>query len=251
MNVKRISTIVKMEVIRIFTDPLNLIFTMLLVPVLILIFGLSMNNNYGWDPTYSIFEIMVPGFLAYACLLTIYDVASNVAGGREFGLQKRIDTTPLSTAEYILSQMIAYTIKPLLQFALGYGIAYALGYRPQIGFVAYLLIFVLVVLLTFSSVGLGLITASFSKTGAAAGGLAFIFIVPQQLFATFIPPAFIGADSFKWVFPSFYTTAGLGHIFSGQSLSAPYLWMLIGILFAISLVMYIIGMLVYDMKKKS
>ena len=72
MKPQRILTIVKMEMTRQLMDPLILVFTMLLVPLLILIFGLAMGDNYGWYPDYTIFEIMVPGFLAYGSLLTIY-----------------------------------------------------------------------------------------------------------------------------------------------------------------------------------
>ncbi len=249
MNLQRTFSIVKLEMQRILTEPLTSMFTMLLVPVLILIFGLTMGNNYGWHETYSIFEIMVPGMLAYGSLLSIFDVAASVAGGRELGLQRRINTTPLTSAEYIFGQLISYTIKPFIQLVLGLVTAIAVGYRPQNSAVGYLLAIVFVVLLTFCSVGLGLITANFSKSAGAAGGFAFIFIVPQQIFATFIPAEFMGAGTFKWIFPSIYTTEGLGWIFAGWSLTDPYLWMRLGILFAISIVIYIIGIFVYEKKK--
>lgn len=249
MKTKRVLTIVKMEMLRLLRDPVVLVFTVLLVPLLILIFGLTMGSNYGWSSEYTIFEIMLPGFLAYACLMTIYDVAASVAGERALGIQKRVNTTPLTSAEYILSQLISYTIKPLIQMFLGFGVALLVGYRPSATAAGYLVAILFLVLLTFSSVGFGLITAQFAKSAGAAGGLAFIFIVPQQLFATFIPPAFIGADSFKWIFPSFYATEGLGYIFAGVSLTDSYIWMLLGILFAISAVIYIVGILVYEKNK--
>jgi len=249
LKTKRVLTIVKMEMLRLLRDPVVLVFTVLLVPMLILIFGLTMGSNYGWSSEYTIFEIMLPGFLAYACLMTIYDVAASVAGERASGIQKRVNTTPLTSAEYILSQLISYTIKPLIQMFLGFGVALLVGYRPLATVAGYLLVIVFLVLLTFSSVGFGLITAQFAKSAGAAGGLAFIFIVPQQLFATFIPPAFIGADSFKWIFPSFYATEGLGYIFAGVSLTDSYIWMLLGILLAISIVIYVIGIFVYETNK--
>ena len=140
MKARRIFTIVKMELTRQIKDPLVLIFTTLLAPLLILLFGLAMNNEPAWDTPYSVFIHMVPGLLVYACILTIYDVASSVAGERELGLQKRINTTPLTSAEYITSQLIAFSIKPLVQFGLGYAVAYGLGYRPEgMTFVRYLL----------------------------------------------------------------------------------------------------------------
>ncbi|MHA1356384.1 MAG: hypothetical protein ACTSR1_14555 [Candidatus Heimdallarchaeota archaeon] len=99
MKPRRVLTIVKMEMTRQIMDPMILIFTMLLVPALILLFGLIL----------TIFDMMLPGFLAYAGLLTIYDVAAGVASERESGIQKRMAATPLTTAEYVMSQMISYS----------------------------------------------------------------------------------------------------------------------------------------------
>ena len=249
MQMKRILAIVKLEMLRIIRQPVVSVFTMLLVPILILVFGFTLGNNYGWGPDYTIFEIMVPGFFAYAALLTINDVAISVAAEREFGLQKRINTTPLSSAEYIISQLIAYSIKPLIQFFLGLAMAYAAGYRPLNSVLGYLLIIVFLVILTFCSVGFGLITAHLTKSSSAAGGIAFAFIIPQQIFATFIPPEFMGAGSFKWIFPSYYATDSLGRIFAGVSLADKTIWMNFGILFAISVVIYIIGIFIYEKMK--
>jgi len=239
-----------MEVRRQVMDPLVLIFTLLLVPAMVLIFGLTMADNYGWHPQYSIFDIMMPGFLTYACLLTIYDAASSVTGERELGLQKRLYTTPLTSGEYITSQMIAYTIKPIIQLILALVVAYLVGFRPLNSFLGYLLITTFLVVLTFCSVGFGMITSTFSKTASAAGGFAFIFIVPQQIFATFIPPDFIGASSFKWIFPSFYATDGIGMVFAGTALTDSTIWLRMAVLVIISLVIYIIGLYAYERMKQ-
>jgi ABC-2 type transport system permease protein len=239
-----------MEVKRQVMDPLVLIFTLLLVPVMVLIFGLTMSDNYGWSEDYTIFDIMMPGFLTYACLLTIYDAAASVTGERELGLQKRLYTTPLTSGEYIASQMVSYTIKPILQLLLALVIAYLVGFRPVNGFLGYILIIIFLVVLTFCSVGFGMITSTFSKTASAAGGFAFIFIVPQQIFATFIPPEFIGANSFKWVFPSFYATDAIGKIFAGNSLTDTVIWARLGILLVLSAAIYLLGLYAYEQMRK-
>ena len=251
MKTQRILTVVRMELKRLLRDPLALVFTLLLVPALILLFGLIMGDNYGWHPEYTIFEIMLPGFLAYACLLTIYDVAASVARERELGIQRRINTTPLTSAEYVISQMIAYTVKPLIQLILGLGMAFIVGFRPTTTVVGYLLIIVFLVILTFCSVGFGLITANFAKSASAAGGLAFIFIVPQQIFATFIPPAFLGVEKLAWALPSFYATDGVALILSGSPLTDSRIWIRLGILIAFTFVIYSIGIVLYEKNKKS
>jgi len=250
MKIQRIFTIVKMEVRRQVMDPLVLIFTLLLVPAMVLIFGLTMGSNYGWSSQYTIFEIMLPGFLTYACLLTIYDSAASVTGERELGLQKRLYSTPLTSREYISSQMISYTIKPVIQLFLALGMAFIVGFRPLNGLLGYILIILFMVVLTFCSVGFGMITSTFSNSASTAGGLAFIFIVPQQVFATFIPPDFIGAGSFKWIFPSYYATDAVGMIFAGNSLTNSVIWARMAILAVMSAIIYLAGLYFYERMKK-
>ena len=249
MKLRRIFTMVKMELTRQVKDPLVLVFTTLLAPLLILLFGLAMNNEPAWGTEFSVFIHMVPGLLVYACILTIYDVASSVAGERELGLQKRINTTPLTSVEYITGQLIAFSIKPLIQFGLGYAVAYGLGYRPSpMTFIRYLLIIVFLLLLTFTSVGLGLITAHFAKSASAAGGLAFIFIVPQQIFSSIIPPWVMGLDKVAKAMPSYYAQDSLYfYLFNTEaSLTDSTLWMNFGILLGITIVIYAIGIYVYE-----
>jgi ABC-2 type transport system permease protein len=250
MEIKRVLTIVKMELTRQVRDPLVLIFTTLFVPALIVVFGLALGNSYGWGPDYSIFEIMLPGWLAYAGLLTIYDVAAGVSAERESGLETRLYSTPLTSGEYILSQMLSYSLKPAIQLILGLGAAIAVGFRPLNGAIGYLLVFVFMLIFTFSSVGFGMITATFAKTASAAGGLAFIFIVPQQIFGTFIPPSFLGAASLEWIIPSWYPTRAMGMIFAGVPLTYWEIWARFGILLAFSLAIYGIGILLYERKKR-
>jgi ABC-2 type transport system permease protein len=250
MKPQRILAIVKMELTRQVRDPLVLVFTTLLVPVFIVLFGLALGNNYGWGPEYTIFEIMLPGWLAYAGLLTIYDVASGVATERESGLEKRLYSTPLTSAEYIFSQMVAYSVKPIIQLLLGLGAVVAVGFRPVNGVLGYLLVFVFMVIFTFSSVGFGMITATFAKTASAAGGLAFVFIVPQQIFGTFIPPAFLGAGSLEWVIPSWYPTRLMGLVFAGTPLTHWEIWVRFGVLLAFSIVIYAVGILLYERRKR-
>jgi len=260
MKLRRVFSLVKLEMIRQLIDPLVLVFTTLLVPVLILIFGLIMKDNYGWGPDYTIFEHMLPGFLAYAGLLTIYDVAAGVASERETGIQKRINTTPLTTAEYIISQMVSYSIKPIIQLAVGLSVAVAVGYRPLIFFgttysigaklAGCVLVIAFMVIFSFCSVGFGLITASFAKTANAAGGLAFAFIVPQQLFGSFIPPYIFGINGIGWAMPSWYAARGMGMLFGGTSFYFWEIWVRLGVLLAISIAVYIVGILLYERKKR-
>lgn len=251
MEFQRISAIVRLEMKRQLRDPLVLIITTFLVPMLILVMGLSMDNIYSWDPNYSVFEIMFPGFLAYGCLLTIFDVAGSVAGEKELGIQIRLTTSPLTSSEYIFAQLISYTIKPLVQALIGIPLGYLVGFRPNISVLGYILIAVFLVILTFCSVGFGLITASLVKNSGAAQSMAFAFIVPQQLFGSFIPAGFFGLDKLAWALPSFYATDGISKIFAGTSLLDSAIWLRMLLLCTFSLVIYVIGTFLFEKNKKS
>lgn len=273
MKLKRISALVKMEVIRQFTEPLVLTFTTLLVPVLTVIFGLILNDSYGWDENFSVFDFMFPGFLAYAGLLTIYDVAAKMGSERESGLQMRLYTTPLQTSEYVLAQMVSYSFKPFIQILLSLGAAVAVGYRPEIFFGTYyspgykilgcFMVLIIMIVFSFSSVGLGMITAALVKSSNAAAGLSFAFIVPQQIFGTFIPPFILGMDPVGWAIPSYYPARLFFLIFEGVPFNTwpeawtlgwpnptQEIWLRFGILVAFSIVIFALGIFIYNKKKR-
>ena len=250
-KIHRMFTIVKLEMKRLLREPITVIFTLFLVPALIIVLGLSMGSNYGWHPDYSIFDIMMPGLLAYNALLSTYDVAESVASEKELGIQIRINTTPLTSAEYIGSHLIAYSIKPIIQLLLSLITAYAVGYRPGASVVGYLVVIAFMIVLTLCSVGFGLITASFAKSSSSAGGLAFAFIVPQQIFASIIPPAFMGVEKLAMFMPSFYATEGMGILLAGVPLTTPDIWSNLGILGAFTLILVIIGTILYEKGRKA
>jgi hypothetical protein len=159
--------------------------------------------------------------------------------------------------------MISYTIKPLIQFILGIGIALAVGYRPRsTNFLDYIVVAVFLIILTFNSVGFGLITANLAKSGGAAGGLAFAFIIPQQILATFIPDFILGVQSISWLFPSHYATESIMLLFLGTPLSGSaeifyelvipgsVIWKNLAILVAITVVIYTIGIIIHEVNKR-
>ena len=74
--------------------------------------------------------------------------------------------------------------------------------------------------------------------------------IPQQIFGTFIPPSFLGADILEWIIPSWYPTRLLGLIFAGTPLTDWEIWVRFGVLLAFSIAVYVIGILFYERKKR-
>ena len=239
-----------MEMKKLIRTPMFLYFSLFFVAMLVIILALALGSNYGWGPERSVFEHMVPGLFAYSGILTIFTVASSVTGDRDNGLQRRMNTTPITSGEVIGAQMLSYTIIPLIQTAIILITALLIGFRPNITVAGIALVFVFSIILSFCSVGLGLITATIAKDARTAGSLAFIFIVPQQMFGSFI---YMGEATkvIGYAMPSQYVTDALYRIFYGTTLADVNIWIDLVVIVIISIIIYVIGLKLYDKYKST
>ncbi len=239
-----------MEMKKLIRTPMFLYFSLFFVAMLVIILALALGSNYGWGPERSVFEHMVPGLFAYSGILTIFTVASSVTGDRDNGLQRRMNTTPITSGEVIGGQMLSYTIIPLIQTAIILITALLIGFRPNITVAGIALVFVFSIILSFCSVGLGLITATIAKDARTAGSLAFIFIVPQQMFGSFI---YMGEATkvIGYAMPSQYVTDALYRIFYGTTLTDVNIWIDLIVIVIISIIIYVIGLKLYGKYKST
>jgi len=250
MKSQRILTVFKMEMKKLIRTPMYLFFSLFFVAMLVIILGFSLGNLHGWGPDAygnprSIFEHMVPGLFAYAGIMTIFTFASAITADRDHGVQRRMKTTPITSGEVIIGQMLSYTIIPIIQTAIILVTSLLMGFRPNISVLGILMIFVFMIFLSFCSVGLGLITATVAKDARAAGSLAFIFIVPQQLFGSFI---YMGEATkvIGYFMPSQYVTEAIYRISYGPNLTDVFIWIDLLMIVVISAVIYVIGVKLYD-----
>ena len=250
MKRQRILTVFRMEMKKLIRTPLFLVFSLFFVALLVIIFGFAFGNNYGWGPDLSVFEQMIPGMFAYAGILTIFTAGSSFTGDRDMGVERRMNTTPITSGEVMIGQILAYTIIPIIQTAIMFITALIIGWRPNITVAGVVLVFVFMIFLSFCSVGLGLITATIAKDAKAAGALAFIFIVPQQLFGSFI---YMGEELkvVGYAMPSQYVTDALWRISYGTTLADVNLWIDLVAIVIISLIIYLIGLILYDKSKST
>ena len=177
--------------------------------------------------------------------MIIFTFASAVTGDRDTGVQRRMKTTPITSGEVIIGQMLSYTIIPLIQTAIILITALLIGFNPILTVEGVIMVFVFMIFLSFCSVGLGLITATIAKDAKVAGSLAFIFIVPQQMFGSFI---YMGEATrvIGYVMPSQYVTEGIYRIFYGGTLTDVFIWIDLVVIIIISFIIYVVGLKLYD-----
>jgi ABC-2 type transport system permease protein len=171
----------------------------------------------------SAFDFMAPGMFTFASIFLIMMVAQSFTQDRENGMMKRIRITPTSPTEFMISQVLSYTVIALIQAILVFAMVYVMGFKPDVGVPVYVFAFVLVLVFALSNVGFGLITATISKTSGAATGLSFLFVLPQLFLGTFVGASLSSAAQIAGkIVPSYYVTDALTSLFlRGAAITSP------------------------------
>jgi len=240
MNFQGLIALVEMELKKLVRQPANLFLTLLFPAVLTLMFGVVFGDpEMGMD-----MNLVIPGLIVYACIFMIMTIAQSFSAERQEGLLKRMSTTPMTSSEFMGSQIITNMLTAILQVIIVFVLAVFVGFRPNGGVGGIFLAFPIVALFSLSSVGLGLITATVSKTPEVATGISFVFILPQMFFGTFIPLTNTTRQIAVFI-PSYYVVDALSLIFAGDWTNSNIL-LDTGLISIVSVIIVIIGVLLFE-----
>ncbi|MFW9907165.1 MAG: ABC transporter permease [Candidatus Thorarchaeota archaeon] len=191
-------------------------------------------------------EYMVPGMFAFSAIFITVIVAQSMTVERSDGILKRFSTTPLSSAEYMVSQLVSYLAVASLQVAMIFITSFLIGYRPATGVLGIGFAVALLGVFSLVCVGLGLIAATFSKSEDSATGLAFMIALPQMFLGTFMPLGGI-AEAVSAFMPSKYVTDALTTLFlRGAQITTFSIWMDLGMVVIASAIVVIAGILLFE-----
>jgi ABC-type multidrug transport system permease subunit len=193
------------------------------------------------------FEFMMPGIFAFASIFLTMIVAQSFTLDRDSGMLRRINVTPTAATEFMSSQAISNMIEALIQAAVVFAMAFAVGYRPKGDISTLALAFVLVLVFSLCNVGFGLITATLAKSPGAATGIAFLFIMPQMFLGTFVGASLsASAQSISKFIPSYYVTDALTSLFlRGAPLGSPSVLLDLAVTIACSTAVLMIGVILF------
>jgi ABC-2 type transport system permease protein len=244
VNTPTISALARVELQKLYRDPVTLA-VLLLMPVgLTVVYYLalsSVTNDYYPVEGMNHFEYLLPGTMGYAVIYMGMMVALALSEYREAGLLKRLESTPTSAYEYLGSLIIAYVIIAVFQAMIVLLVARLLGYVPLGGLTGLLLACVFLALLGVTAVGLGLLTATVAKNSSAASGLAVIYIVPMMMFGALLAVFNDTTRTIARFTPNFYVSDSLSVIFHEGRVSDSVIWQNLLILAVISLVIVVAG----------
>jgi len=229
-----------MELKKLIRQPANLFLNLLFPAVLTLVFILTLA-----DPELGMsVNLVVPGLIVYAVIFLIMTVAQSFSTERQEGLLKRLNTTPMTSGEFMGSRIITHMLIAILQVIIVFALAFVLGFRPDSGVEGIFLALPITAMFSLSSVGLGLITATISKTPEVATGISFVFILPQMFFGTFIPITST-TEQIAAFMPSYYLLDALELVFRGDWINAGILIDL-GVISVVSIAIVAIGVVLFE-----
>jgi len=228
-----------MELKKLIRQPAHLFLSLLFPAILTVTFGFVFGDpELGMD-----LNVLIPGLISYAVIFIIMTVAQSFSTERQEGLLKRMKTTPMTSGEFMGSQIITNMMLASLQVIVVFVIAALTGFRPKSGVNGIFLAFPVIALFSLSSVGLGLITATVSKNPETATGISFVFILPQMFLGTFIPITDTTRQIAQFI-PSYYVVDALTLIFGGDWTNANIL-LDVSVISIVSVIIVAIGIMLF------
>jgi len=238
MKLQALGALVNVELKKLVRHPVNLFMNLLFPALLTVVFMITFS-----DPELGMsINSVVPGLVVYAVIFLIMTVAQSFSSERK--LLRRLNTTPMTSTEFIGSQIISNMIIAIVQVVVVLVLAYLLGFKPENSFEGIFLALPVTAIFALSSVGLGLITATVSKNPEMGIGLSFLFILPQMFFGTFMPLSSSTQEIAKFV-PSHYLFDALKLIFEGNWMNTQFFFDLV-IISAVSVFIVIIGIVLFE-----
>lgn len=211
---------------------------------------IELDSRVWYNPSLRSANFVVPGLfavilMAFPPLLT----ALAIVREKETGTIQQIYASPVTSAEFIVSKLVPYSLVALVEMILVVGIGLAWFHVPFVGSPLLLLVTSLVYVLT--TVSLGLLVSSVTRTQLSAMLIALIgTLMPSFLFSGFLFPVFgmpFSAQLFSRFVPAgYFMEISRGIVLKGADLGA--LWMNVGILAAYTLVIFAFA--VWRLKQK-
>lgn len=228
MNAKKIMALVVVELKKTVRDLMSLAMLLLFPIMMTLVYYFALGDVHG-DYNYPIpgmthFEYLLPGVMGYAVIYMGMIVALALVEYRKVGLLDRIEIAPISTAGYLISQIIANMIIATTQGLLVLLVAWIVGFRPQGGVVGILITALFLALLAVTAVGLALLITAVAKDTGTAGGISAIFIVPMMMFGALLVVFNEATLRIAKFMPNYYVSDTLIRVLHLGNNSDPVIW---------------------------
>ncbi|MCQ2972819.1 MAG: ABC transporter permease [archaeon] len=141
------------------------------------------NEPLNGTDSFNSFDYIVPGLIVFAVLMTVTTVSSNISKEVENGMLNRLKLSKMKSRDYVLTNLISWSLIGIIQVIILLIIAVLIGYHWKGGLISMIYAIILGIITTISSVALSMIIVSLSKSVEQATNLAPIIVVPLSFLA--------------------------------------------------------------------
>jgi ABC-2 type transport system permease protein len=149
---------------------------------------------------FTIYDHQAPGIVVFALLLLSINVAVTLAREVETKKLTRLKISKMNSFDLLMGTLIPWAVIAAIQVLLLFGVAVAMGFHWQGGTTGIGLAIIIGTIAGFSSISLGLIVASFSKSEKHASNLGTIIAVPVSFLvgSFFEVPTSLFTEALPW-----------------------------------------------------
>jgi ABC-2 type transport system permease protein len=161
------------------------------IPVIVLIGGVSGSKHIGLHLTHRAVDVLTPGVLALAVMSTAFtSLAISTGFERRYGVIKRLGASPLPRSGLLAGKVGGLLLIEVLQIAVISVVGLVLGWDPRGGVLGVLLT---VVLGTFAFAALGLFVAGVLRAEATLAAANLVYLLLMAGGAVVLPTSSYGA----------------------------------------------------------
>jgi ABC-2 type transport system permease protein len=161
--------------------------TAIFVPAIVMaLFGLIFGNvvNVG---DYNYIDFIVPGIVLQTVAQAVTSVAISVNNDMNKGMNDRFRSMCISKSSVLTGHVLSAVARNMIATAVVIGVAILLGFRPQAGFVDWLVIAGILVLYMLAVTWIAVICGIIAKTPESAGTMPFLLFVLPYISSGFVP----------------------------------------------------------------
>ncbi|MCL2397807.1 MAG: ABC transporter permease [Defluviitaleaceae bacterium] len=159
----------------------------IIVPAAVmLLFGLVFGNIMDVG-SYSYIDFIVPGIILQTVAQGAVNSAISVNNDMTKGIMDRFRSMPIAKSAVLTGHVMAAVVRSIITTTVAIGIAIAIGFRPQAGFVDWLIIAGVLVLFMLFVTWIAVICGLIAKSPESAGGYPFLLFLLPYVSSGFAP----------------------------------------------------------------
>ena len=170
----------------------------IIIPAILMwLFGVVFSNIMHFGD-YSVINFIIPGIILQTLGQSSASTGISVNNDMTKGIIDRFRSMPISKSAVLTGHVFASVVKHIITTIIVIGVALLIGFRPQAGFVDWLVISAILVLVMLALTWIAVVGGLVASNAESVQGKLFLLFVLPYLSTGFVPVESIDAAWLRW-----------------------------------------------------